>query len=136
MIFAVAASVLIVVGVTTLAMRRQHNQQIARAVIDLRDRSIARGTEHTPTEPSLGISHTTDHLDIYLPLGSSEGPYDVRISSIQGEVFFAGEGTAKVQQEVTLLPVDISQSTASPGRYVLQLRKAGSGWNSYPLQIK
>ena len=45
MIFAVAASILIVVGLATWAVLRQHNQQIARAVIELRDRSMTRGTE-------------------------------------------------------------------------------------------
>ncbi len=38
-------------------------------------------------DPDFTISRrpTADHLDIYLPLGSSDGPYDVRVTSVQAE---------------------------------------------------
>jgi hypothetical protein len=73
MIFAVAASVLIVVGLATWAMLRQHDQRFARAVVDLRDRSISRGTEPPPTEPPIEIGRDISALDIYLPLGPATG---------------------------------------------------------------
>ena len=97
---------------------------------------MARGTEPQPGEPPLQVSRNVSHLEIYLPLGSSDGAYDVRLTDLRGEAFFAGAGTAEVQQGVTLLPVHISLAAASPGLYVLQLRKVGSEWNSYPLRIK
>src|SRR5689334_1352000 len=56
MIFAVAASILIVVGVTTWAVPCQNNEHLARAVVDLRDRSMARGTEPPPKRGSAGDS--------------------------------------------------------------------------------
>jgi len=137
MIFAVAASVLIVVGLVTWVMlRRDNNAQIARAVVDLRDRSAARGTEPPPTEPALEIPRTVSHLEIYLPLGSSDGPYDVRISAATGNPLYTGSGVAHVRAGITLLPIDINLASASLGLYVLEIRKAGSEWNSYPLRIQ
>jgi hypothetical protein len=35
-----------------------------------------------------------------------------------------------------LLPIDIDLASASLGLYVLEIRKAGSEWNSYPLRIQ
>jgi len=137
MILAVAASVLIVVGVASWAMLRQHSQQIARAVIDLRDRSMARGTEPPPTEPPLEIPRSVTHLEIYLPFGSSDGPYDVRITPVQSEPpLFSGTGGAKLDQGLTVLRVEIGTSLARPGNYLLQLRRPDSEWVSFPLRIR
>ena len=100
MIFAVAASVLIVAAIATWAAIRGHdNVQVAQSVVvDLRNHSMARGTEPLPSEPPLEISRSVSHLDIYLPLGSSDGPYDFRISTTREEVLRTGSGFAKVQE--------------------------------------
>jgi hypothetical protein len=136
MIFAVAATVLIVVGLATWAMLRRHNnEQIARAVVDLRDRSIARGTEPPPNETPIEIGRKVSQLDIYLPLGSSDGPYDIRIVTSKGVALFAGEGLARVREGITSLSVDANLPSINPGSYTLQVRKAGSEWNSFPLRV-
>lgn len=137
MIFAVAASVLIVVGLATWAMLRRHNnEQIARAVVDLRDRSMARGTEPPPTEPPLEIPRNVSHLDIYLPLGSSDGPYDIRIISPNGKPLVSRSAGAKLDSGITSLEVNVNLSSANPGLYLFQLRNPGSDWNSYSLRIR
>lgn len=138
MIFAVAASVLIVAAIATWAAIRGHdNVQVAQSVVvDLRNHSMARGTEPLPSEPPLEISRSVSHLDIYLPLGSSDGPYDFRISTTREEVLRTGSGFAKVQQGITALPVDVNLSSVSPDLYILQIRKVGSEWNSYSLRLR
>jgi len=45
------------------------------AVLDLRNRSVARGPEENSGERPLELSHRISHLNIYLPFGSNEGPY-------------------------------------------------------------
>jgi hypothetical protein len=138
MIFAVAASVLIVAAIATWAAIRGHdNVQVAQSVVvDLRNDSMARGTEPLPSEPPLEISRSVSHLDIYLPLGSSDGPYDFRISTTREEVLRTGSGFAKVQEGITALPVDVNLSSVSPDLYILQIRKVGSEWNSYSLRLR
>ena len=136
MIFAVAASVLIVVGLATWAIVRPHRQQIAQAVIDLRDRSVARGTETPPSEPSVEVPHHTAHLEIYLPLGSAEGFYEVRIASFRGESLLTERGEAKIDQGVIKLHVDLGTPLPRPGSYLLQLRKPGAEWVSFPVDIR
>jgi hypothetical protein len=136
MIFAAAASVLIVVGLATWAVLRQQNKQIASAVVDLRDRSIARGTEPSLSERPLEISRVVSRLEIYLPLGSGDGAYDVRVTTRRGETIFAGTSEAVVSGGITHLQVEADFSASKPGLYDLQLRKRGAEWASYPLKIK
>ncbi len=136
MVFAVAASVLIVVGLATWAMLHRHNnEQIARAVVDLRDRSFARGTEPPPKETPIEIGRDVSRLDIYLPLGASDGAYDLRVTTAKGDLLFSGTAVATVEAGITSLRVNPNLSSVSPGLYVLQLRKTGSEWTSYPLRL-
>ena len=136
MIFAVAASVLIVAGVATWLMLHRQGQQMVRVVVDLRDRSMARGTEPYPTEPPLEIPHKVSSLEIYLPLGSGDGPYDVRIAAGNGHVLSSSRGVAGLKAGVTSLHVDVNLPSTSPGLYALEIRKAGSEWSSYPMRIQ
>ena len=136
MIFAVAASVLIVVGLATWAMLRRHDQQIARAVVDLRDRSMARGTEPPPTEPPLEIERHVSQLEIFLPLGSTEGPYDIRFTTVGSNPLVSVGGKAQLEQGITVLRVDLKTPLPGPGRYVLQIRRPTSDWASFPLEVR
>lgn len=136
MMLAAAASALIVVGLTTWAILHQHNQQLAHAVIDLRERSMARGTEPAPTELPLEIPRDTSLLDIYLPLGSDPGSYDVRTTSVDGEPLLSRSGEAKLNEGLTVLRIDLGRPLLSRGTYVLQIRKKGSEWVSFPLRIR
>jgi hypothetical protein len=137
-LLAIAASILVVATVAGWAVIHERNETLLAqtAVLDLRNRSVSRGTEPLPGEPPLEVRHFVSHLEIYLPLGSSEGPYDLRVSKLNGEPLFTGAGAAKIQQGITSLPVEINLSTAKPGLYVLQLRRVGSQWNSYGLRIR
>jgi len=136
MVFAVAATVLIVVGLGTWAMLRPRGQQMANAVIDLRDRSMTRGTETPPSQPPLVLPRNISHLDIYLPLGSSDGPYDVRLALDSTQPVLSTTGQAKLEQGLTVLHLDLGKHILSSGRYVLQIRGHASEWISFPLLIR
>ena len=134
-ILAAAASVLIIVGLTTWEILRQHNSGQISAVVDLRDRSMTRGTEAPPSEAPIEIPRKISHLDIYLPFGSSDGSYDVRIAGANSNLLFNTTGVATVKSGITLLRVEANLRLV-PGSYVLQIRKAGSDWNSYRANVK
>ena len=73
---------------------------------------------------------------VRIMLGSSEGAYDVRISTVpSGPVFFA-HGNAQVEKAITELQVDLNLPLTAPGRYVLQIRRPTSEWASFPLQVR
>jgi len=138
LLLATAAGILVAVAVTGWAVlhRWNSNPTAQTAVLDLRDRSVARGTEANPGEPPLEIVRTVSHLKIYLPLGSSDGDYGVRISDSQDKVLFSTNGIASTQQGLISLVVEVNLSSASPGLYFLQLEKPASRWTSYPLRVK
>jgi len=137
-LLAVAASVLIVASVAgwALAHRRQGTEYAQTAVLDLRNRSVSRGPESNPSERPLEVNRAATHWTIYLPLGSAEGTYDVRIVTLSGEPLVATSGTAKLKDQVTSLYVAANFSPARPGRYVLEFRRAGAEWNSFPILLR
>lgn len=139
MTLAAAAAMLLAAAVTgwTLLHKQNENLTAQSALLDLRDRSIARGAEPNPAEQPLEISRRVSHLKIYLPVGSSAGDYEVQILGRGEKVLFITKGTAGKQEGITSLTIDTNMSSANEGLYVLQLKKAGTGaWASYPLQVK
>lgn len=137
-LLAIAASILIAIGIAGWVLFQKHNEPLVAqtAVADLRNRSVPRGTEPNPAEPPLEINRAATHWNIYLPLGSSEGQYDIRIVTPSGEILFAASGTARLTDEITSLQIPASLSSSRSGRYVLQIRKSGSEWSSYPLLLR
>src|SRR5258707_8236024 len=86
-LLAIPASILLVATVAGWALLHDRNDNLSAqiAILDLRNRSVARGAETNPDEPPLELRRTAKNLKILLPLGSSEGPYDVRIVTPSGE---------------------------------------------------
>jgi len=115
---------------------RQYNHQMARAVVDLRDRAVARGTEPPPNEAPLEIPRNVSHLEIYMPLGSSDGPYDVRVSSVRNEELSHGHGDAELSKGQTVLRVDLEPPLSSPGSFLLRFRRPNADWISFPVHIR
>jgi len=106
------------------------------AVLDLRNWSVTRGIEPNPEVRPLEMSRGVSRLDIYLPLGSSEGQYDIRIATSSGEPLVTASGIAKLKNGVTALRVAMRLSSVSSGKHILQIRKTGLEWNSYPLVVR
>jgi len=137
-LLAVAASILVVATVAGWALVHKRNETLMAqtAVLDLRNRSVSRGTEPNPGERPLEVTRAATHWNIYLPLGSGEGPYDVRILTTSGESLLKASGEARLNHGVTSLEVAVSISSSRPARFILQIRKPGSEWNSYSVLLR
>lgn len=137
-LLAIAASILIAIGIAGWFLFQKHNEPLVAqtAVVDLRNRSIPRGIEPNLAEPPLEISRAASSWNIYLPLGSSDGEYGIRISGPAEKIIFATKRIATMKEGITSLAFDVNLSSASPGLYVLQLQKTGSEWISYPLRVR
>jgi len=128
-------SILVVGGIHFSKQNEQHPAQTT-VVLDLRNRSVTRGAERAPVEAPLRVSRYAAHCDIQLPLGSPDGFYEVRLITEQGKQVLATSGVATITEGVTLLRVEVSFSSASPGRYVLQLREPTLAWTSYSIVVQ
>jgi hypothetical protein len=137
-LLAIAASILIVVSLAGWAvLRNQNPSSVAQtAVLDLRNRSLSRGGESNPVQPPLEINRTVKHLTVYLPLGSPDGPYEMRIATTAGDTVFATTTVASLKNGITSFETAIDVSSASSGQYFFQVQRPGSEWNSYGLLLR
>jgi len=129
-LFAVAAGILLsILAVGRMLFPRHHELPPAptTAVVDLRKQGPAQGP--------LEVSRYASQWNIQLPLGSADGPYEVRLSTPQGQQVFAAKGVATISGGITLLRVEASLSSISPGQYLLQLREPTHAWNSYAVVV-
>lgn len=131
-LFAVAAGILLSILVVGRFLFPRYDElpRVQTAALDLRNRSVARGAEQAPAEAPLKVRRYASRWDMQLPPGSPDGPYEVRLTTEQGEQVLATRGVATISGGITLLRVE------SPGRYVLQLRKPTHVWNSYPVALR
>jgi len=137
-LLAIAASILVAVGIASWALVQRHNETVLSqtAVLDLRNRSASRSPDPSPGEPPLELPRGFSQLNIYLPLGSPEGVYEVRIVTAFGDSLLNAGGTGRLNDGVTSLQVRGKLSLALRGQYRMQIRKPPSEWISYPLVLR
>jgi hypothetical protein len=133
---ATAAVLLFTVG-GWLWVRARHSVEATDvAVLDLRERSVARGQRQSETDQApLEISRTTKHLVLDLPIGSKEGPYDVGLLTETGDQILGATGIAQLHDHITNLRVDVNLSGIEAGAYSLGVRQAGLEWTRYPIRV-
>jgi hypothetical protein len=137
-LLAIAASILIIASIAGWGVLRKQKQSVVAqaAVLDLRNRSLPRGGESNAVEPPLEVNREVKHLTVYLPLGSAEGSYDIRIATTAGDGVFATSGVASLKDGVTSIQVTVDLSSAPSGQYLFRVRRPNSEWNSYPLILR
>jgi hypothetical protein len=137
-LLAIAASILVAVGIAGwVLIQRQNETALSQpAVLDLRNRSASRSSEQNLGEQPLELRRRFSQLNIYLPLGSPEGAYEVRIVTTFGDSLLNTGGLARLNEGVTSLQVRGDGIFARPGPYILQIRKPPSEWSSYPVVLR
>ena len=120
-----------------LWVRARHSVQTTEtAVLDLRERSVARGQNQSDTaQPPLEIPRTTKHLVLDLPIGSKEGPYDIGLITNSGAELLRATGTAELRDHINRLRVDVDFSSIRSGDYSLGIRKPNLEWARYPVRV-
>jgi hypothetical protein len=133
---AAAAVLLFAVGGFLWVRTRPSLQTSATVVMDLRERSVARGGNPADTKQlALEISRTAKHLVIDLPIGSKEGNYDLALVNEAGDEILRATGTATLENQIVILRADIDIRNVSPGFYLLGLRRLGLEWSRYPTRV-
>lgn len=137
-LLAIAASILVVAGIAGWALLQRHNETLVTqtAVLDLRNRSVPRGTEPNPVEPPLIVSRAAAHWNIFLPFGSDAGPYDIRLLAGSGELLVSTKADAKLTDGVAVIQVSVDLSSRSPGQCVLRLTRNGAPESFYVVELR
>jgi len=129
------AGIAIIVVAAWLMLIRPAPVPAGIATIDLRGTGLTRGPEASTSE-ILHVRRTNGTMRIVLPIGS-EGDYDCEIRSpLEGAAVASSSGQASVEDHIVILNLPINLGQLAPGRYSLALRRNGSGWTSYRLELK
>jgi hypothetical protein len=137
-LLAIAASILVAGAIAGRVLIQRHNETVLTqtANLDLRNSSASRSPEPNLGGPPLELRRRFSQLNIYLPLGSPEGTYEVRIVTTSGDSLLSAGGPAQLNDGITLLQVRGNLAFALPGQCILQIRKAPSEWTSYPVVLR
>lgn len=131
-----AAVLLFAVGGWLWVRARHSVEATDTAVLDLRERSVARGqTQAEAGQAPLEIPRSVKYLIIDLPIGSKEGPYDVGLLTETGDLLLHSTGAADLHDHITELRVDVDLSSIRKGTYFLGVRQAGLEWTRYPIRV-
>jgi hypothetical protein len=133
---ATAAVLLFSVGGWLWVRARHSVQTTDTTVLDLRERSVARGQNPSDmTQAPLEIPRTAKHLVLDLPIGSKEGPYEVGLITDAGDELLRATGTSELRDHINRLRVDVDLSSVRPGTYSLGIRQPSLEWTRYPVRV-
>ena len=133
---ATAALLLFAVGGWLLVRTRRSVDTTDTAVLDLRERSVARGQSQAGAgQAPLEIPRSLKHLVLDLPIGSKEGPYDVGLLTDTGDQLLHATGMAELRDHIPNLRVDVDLSGIPPGVYLLGVRVPSREWTRYPIRV-
>jgi hypothetical protein len=133
---AAAVVLLFAVGGWLWVHTRSSVQMSATVMLDLRERSVARGENSAETKQlALEIPRMAKHLVMDLPIGSKEGSYDLALLNEAGDEVSRASGTATLEDHIVILRADIDIRNLSPGLYFLGLRQLGPEWSRYPTRV-
>ena len=105
------------------------------ATIDLRFASPTRGGHNSATNV-ISARRSNGSVRVLLPIGS-EGTYECEIQQEPGRppiVVSSGQASVEKHDVVLDLPVNLAQ--VSSGKYTLAIRRSGSEWIYYLLELK
>ncbi len=106
-----------------------------RAQLDLRPYAITRG-EAQRDLPPLAIARGDLALTLLLPTGSEPGAYEVEIKDSSATMLASTRGDAELRNFVSTLEVDMSLADLAPGLYNLAVRRDGTEWQTFLLQLR
>ena len=105
------------------------------ARVDLRPFGATRGTDRgRGTEPAVRRDQLT--LEVYLPPGSEEGRYELRIMNSDLQTVLGKTVEAALRHQVVTITTDADLRQLQPGRYTLALRPVGEDWSTYPITVE
>jgi len=75
-------------------------------------------------------------LALLLPIGTEDGPYNVRVRSASGEIVAEASGVASWTGKAEQLDIHLDLSRLSPGAYTLAIQSPGTSERAYPVLLE
>jgi hypothetical protein len=98
--------------------------------------SATRGEKSTNDSQMIRVPARLLACRMTLPLGSSDGPYYVRVQrAAQSEVLKTAQGNATINHGDVRLDIELDMSNMPAGGYLLSYRHARESWHRVPIVI-
>jgi hypothetical protein len=104
-------------------------------ILDLRGYSTERGSQAQAKQTYLEINQHTRHLILYLPMGMTEGRYELALMKDTGDEILRTTGLTQLENHVAILKADIDFSNVPRGSYFLAVRLPGLDWVRFPVRV-
>jgi hypothetical protein len=107
-------------------------------VVDLRNWSPVRSDQAVPAQGQkpLELRRAQASLVIYLPMGSTPGNYELRITGAHNQALLGASGVARIENGNTVLRVRLELSKLPAGQYSLGIRQPPWDWHYYPIALR
>ncbi len=102
-------------------------------MLNLESRSEQRGAEKQPVGEIQRLPQKRLALSIYLPFGSEAGEYQVRLLNrdTDQEPISTYQGTAQIENGLTVLRLTVDLSTVPIGPHVLATKRGADHWRYF-----
>jgi hypothetical protein len=105
------------------------------AMFDLRGYSTERGSQAQAKQTHLEMNRHTRHLILYLPIGTTEGRYDLALMKDTGDELLRTTGLAQLENHVVILKADIDLSNVPRDSYFLGVRRPDLDWVRFTVRV-
>jgi hypothetical protein len=106
-------------------------------VLDLRNQAITRGSGSRHGKTTIpSVPRQRLELSIYLPVGSEEGEYQIRLLGENSAVLIETKGTARLENHRTVLRSQIDLTQLPAGIHRLGIRQEEWNWAYYPILVQ
>ncbi|HXX73230.1 MAG TPA: hypothetical protein VEI80_05990 [Candidatus Acidoferrales bacterium] len=134
---ALGSTVGVLLAALALWFSQSHFAPVAddTAILDLRGYSTERGSQAQTKQTYLEMNRHTRHLILYLPMGTTEGRYELVLMKDTGDELLRTTGSAQLENHVTILKADIDLSTVPRDSCFLGVRLPDLDWVRFPVRV-
>ncbi len=106
-------------------------------VLDLRSQAITRGSGRRHGKTTIpSVPRQRLELSIYLPVGSEEGKYQIRLLGETSAVLIETKGSARLENRRTILRLQMDFTQVPAGIHSLGIRQEEWNWAFYPILVQ
>ena len=105
-------------------------------VLDYRSESVTRSEAGEPVRSTRDLPSKKVDLVILPPIGSEQGPYDLRLVGNGGHVVVAKSAVGEMVNFAVRIRTNLDLRSVPRGPYSLELRRGGEDWDPHPVNVR
>ena len=146
-VWAAGFAALLLLGLVWTYLNREHRpeHEVAKrtptppvvATLDYSSWTAERSASSSaPKHETPKVARVRLALTLLLPIGTEDGPYDVRVLSASGKVVAEASGVARWTGKAERLDINLDLSRLPPAAYTLAIQSPGTSERAYPVLLE